>query len=121
MALRMARRIDDAQARNDFVPRIHQFDLVLDRRVVAACPGDKSRTFGGEPAGCVLAAPEIPFCAPDEETCTWRNQIIEFIDRAPKMIGVPVGENNLGYFGLVDARGLKVVPQLAGSRHKSVA
>src|SRR5512135_1396803 len=101
MTLRVAWRIDNAQTRNDLIARFDRFHLVLDRRIVAPCSGDEARSFGRQTAHGVIAMPEIPFSACNEEGCVRYHQLIEFVHRAPKMIGMAMRENHLVNLGLV--------------------
>src|SRR5262245_1571548 len=112
MTLRMAKRIDDPQAGDDLITSLHHFHLFLDRRVIAPRAGDEPRTFSGEPACCIFASPEIPFRTSDEKRSIRNHQLVELIDGAPKMVGVPVSENHFRDLPLVDAGCFEILPEL---------
>lgn len=121
VTLRMARGIDNAQTGDDLVPRLDRFDLIFDCSVVAPRARDEAGAFRRQAARCVCACPEIPLCGRDVERGIGRHQFIQFVDGAPKVIGVPMREDHFGDPGLVDASRLKVIPEFSGSRHKAVA
>src|SRR4029453_19001045 len=94
VTLRVARRIDEAQPRDGLIARVHQRDLILDRRVVAARARDETGALGGQSARRILAMPEFPLGLRYKEACARRDQIVEFVDRSPQMIGMAMRKNH---------------------------
>ena len=121
VALCVARCVDDAQPGDNFIPRFDHVHLALDGGVVATRAGDEARALGRQAACRGVAIPEIPFRAGHVETCTGRHQFIEFVDRPPEMVGMAMGEDDLGDLRFVDTGGFEIVPQFARRRHEAIA
>ena len=121
MSLGMAGGIDEAETGNDLITAFDHFYPVFDRCVVAACASYMACTIRWQSAGRIVAGPEIPFRAGDVECCVRNRQLIELVDRAPKMIGMAMRENHFSDLRFVDAGSFEIVPKFSGSRHELVA
>src|SRR3954452_10049128 len=106
MPLGVAGRVERAHAGDDVVARLEDFHLLFDRAVAATSTGDKAGALGRQAATGVVALPEIPFGGGDVTGNVRQRDLVELIERAPQMIGMAVGEYDLGDRALFNTGGL---------------
>ena len=115
MARRVARRVDDDDARRDLVAVIGAVDDLFDHRQAAngACgehlKGFRQRVLRG------VRRPEIPFRRGDVERRLRKHRVVEIIQKTPEVIGMRVGDEDLvDVFGRVSRR-LHILDKLTGA------
>jgi len=91
---------------------------LLDRVKAAASPDDENLAVVRRGRKRFLRTPEVPFCSGDVERRLREDHFVEIIDDAPDVIGMGVGEHDIGDLAGIDLRGLEALDQAARRGHE---
>ncbi len=118
MAGRVAGGVDGLDAREHFFARCEKGDAVLQRGHPVLRADNEALAVLRHRSQRVVGTPEIPFRARHPGCGLGEGEIVEIVENAPQMIGMRVGEDEVGDLGGVHAGLLQPGEKLARGRQE---